>query len=192
MTNEKKEVSLRLPAALVMHLDQLGVSSRSEAAELLLSAGIASAESARLRTQKQSFTLRVSADLRQAVESVASARKLSLQEAAAWLMQRGAETLTSDEQQAAMTATSDQITATVQEVVKSNAAQTHRLAYLMTQAALQSMTAQELMLSLLVVQGVPANEAEQQRRDAQGTAARRLTTKSAEMSDLLRALASQV
>lgn len=189
--SQKADVNLRLPRSLIDALDASGM-SRSEAAEIMLSAGLQAQRNAEARSRKTSFTLRVSPDLRELLGHISASQNFSLQDAAVMLLMRGAETMTDDQSQAALGVVSDQIRATVGELDARHDAHVHRLAYLLTQATLESLTTQELMLSVLVMLGVSPDEAQRQRDDARGTAAKRLTNKSEQMRDLLRELAAQV
>lgn len=151
----KQQITLSVDPTLVMALDsvaQSNKSSRSEAFESLLTTGIQAQQAKKEASKKIPLTVRVAPAVAEQVKQVAYTEGISTNEACGWLVERGLLSLTDEGTKAAITELLTQLAQVAEQSEKRFEAQTHRLAYLLSQMTLESMATRQMMTAFLATQ----------------------------------------
>lgn len=148
----KQAVTLSLDSQLLAALDGVaatGKASRSEALERLL--GLAIEEKSRRKQAEQKVTLsvRVSPDVVTKLTAIATARAISKNQAAEYVIDTGLTALLDAESGAAIEALLTRLEAINRQAQVDYQAQTHRLAHLISRNVLEAISTRELMVSFL-------------------------------------------
>lgn len=148
----KQQVTLSIDPALLAALDGVaatGKASRSEALESLL--GLAIEERAKKKSAEQKVTLsvRVAPDVVSKLTAIATARAISKNQAAEYVIETGLTALLDAESGAAIEALLTRLDEVNRQAQKDYQAQTHRLAHLISRNVLESISTRELMVSFL-------------------------------------------
>ena len=150
----KQQVTLSIDPALLAALDGVaatGKASRSEALESLL--GLAIEEKAKRKAAEQKVTLsvRVAPDVVTKLTAIATARAISKNQAAEYVIETGLTALLDVESGAAIETLLTRLDEVNRQAQKDYQAQTHRLAHLISRNVLESISTRELMVSFLQV-----------------------------------------
>lgn len=157
----KRDVSLKMDAALVLAIDGLAAEqggSRSQVVEVLLGLAIQERERQRTAEKKVSLTVRVSPRVVERVKGVAKASGVSTNQAAADLLESGLLATFQESQLVALDVLKENLLDAAEgrlEVIKQ---QSNRQAHLLSRAVLENLHNRQLIAALLVQQGLSPDQ----------------------------------
>ena len=192
----KQQITLSLDPVLVLALDNIAKQSktnRSAAFESLLVTGVQAQQARKEAAKKTPISIRVAPAVAEKIKAVAYNETLSVNEACAYLVERGLLSLTDDATRASVQALITQLETVAAEGQREHRAQTHRHAYLLSQMALEAMATRQMMAMLIATQpGIGTEGAQRLSQTAWGKALDQLrrptSTMRAELQQLLRDL----